>query len=456
MQSELQLDPDPANETAIVTFSNDQRGQKRRRSETQHNNNQNTVPMLQFNVNNQSSSADMDTDTDVPPVQPQPSIRFKSSTPTAAASEHCTASTLVQTAIKLSIENYICDTVLRYGRARVELYNRQVALRSLNNHFTNNTLPKDLCFNVQTGNPYKKTVANRDALMAQEQAILHEAKLKILQQRIESAKAEVARLEDHCQLFKDIKRFQQLFVEEFPEKSLLTQVNQQDCADLYLFHLAEKTKNMDSYCRRKEDNYQKTLLKKQKTTPLTETVNEQDFRNNLQDIVYQNILAFANKYAAKKPDEKKRESSTRGKTDTPKPQKQQTKPVRNPNLNPNLKRTNPVRNPNPKRSKPVSNPNSKKKTPVPLPPEHPKQRSETRSSRQQSSDSRQPARSYASVLSSSKPDRRSYHDNNGYRQHPRFVYDEDDDGWFKVPSKRRIPKNVSSKDSRDVPKRRHI
>ena len=31
--------------------------------------------------------------------------------------------------------------------------------------------------------------------------------------------------------------------------------------------------------------------------------------------------------------------------------------------------------------------------------------------------------------------------------------EEDGDGWIKVPSKRHVPKNVSSKDPRDVPKR---
>ena len=426
-------EPDPPFETSVASLSIEQPGHKRRRGEISNDNSSNEVPIVLPTVNNQSSSDSMETDINPPAAQSQPDIRITSSATNAAASEPSITSTLVQNAIKLSIENYVCDTVRRYGTARLELYNRQVALRSLKNHSTNNTLPKDLCFNVQTGNPYKKTVPNRDALMAQEQAILHEAKLKILQQRIEAAKAEEQRLRDQCQLFQDVDRYKKAFMEEFPAKSLLAHVNQDDCVALYLFHLAEKSKNMDAYCKRKEDNYLKAVQRKQKTTPLTETVNEQDFQNNLQDVIYQKLMAFANKYASKKSDKNTKQSPKGSKASK---NIQKTESMKKPNVSQKQK-TPSISKPAPK---PVSKPD--------VSPVFKSQRQYPSQSQNQSQQKhRQQSRSYASVLSS------SHRDNRNKRPTSRVVYEEDNDGWIKVPSKKRVPKNVSSKDPRDVPKR---
>lgn len=102
---------DPANETSIALLSIEQPGQKRRRGDINDNNDPNGVQFVLPNINNQSSSSNMDTDIDPPAVLSQPTIRITSSTPTAAASEPTITSTLVQNAIKLSIENYVCDTV---------------------------------------------------------------------------------------------------------------------------------------------------------------------------------------------------------------------------------------------------------------------------------------------------------------------------------------------------------
>lgn len=431
---------DPANETSIALLSIEQPGQKRRRGDINDNNDPNGVQFVLPNINNQSSSSNMDTDIDPPAVLSQPTIRITSSTPTAAASEPTITSTLVQNAIKLSIENYVCDTVRRYGRARLELYSRQVAHRSLLNHLTNNTLPKDLCFNVQTGNPYKKTVPNRDALMAQEQAFLHDAKIKILQQRIEAAKAEEQRLREECSAFQDVAVFKKRFVEEFPAKSLLVHVNQDDCVALYLFHLAEKAKNMDEYCKRKEDSYFKAIQKKQKTTPLTETVNETDFQNNLQDVIYEKIMAFANKYSGKKVDAKSKQPLQNSQQQK---NKEKAKATKKSKVNQHSKKTSPskpvakpVAKPAAKPDVNITKPGFSKSTTKQSYRQHQSQNQSQRNHYQQS-------RSYASVVSSS----------NRRKPPSRVVYEEDDEGWIKVPSKKRVPKNVSSKDPRDVPKR---
>jgi len=441
MESEPFQDPDPANETSIASLSIDLPGNKRRRADNSNDTSQNSVNFVFFNVDFHNSSSNMETDIDPTAVPTPPNIRMSSSSATAAASEPSVTSTLVFNAIKMSIENYTCDTVVRFGRARLELYNRQVALRSLLHHSTNNTLPKDLCFNVQTGNPYKKSVPNRDALVAQEQAILHEAKLKILQQRIEAAKAEEQRLRDECQSFQDVVHFMKVFVDAFPEKQLLVHVNKDDCIALYRFHLAEKSKNMDAYCKRKEDAYLKVLERKQKTTPLTETVNDQQFKEQLNDVIYQNILAFSKKFQQKHSDKAFQTPSVNARSSN------NEKPAST------KKQKNHSREPLPKKSapKPVPKPNV---APVPKQQhtQHRKYQSQSQSQFQsqpqfQYQSQHQPRRSYASVLASSNRDNRST------RPASRIVYQEAaDDGWIKVPLKKRVPKNVSAKDPRDVPK----
>jgi hypothetical protein len=411
----------------------DQPGQKRRRGDINDDNGANDVQFVLPNVNNQSSANNMDTDNDPPAAQTQPTIRISLSSTSAADSGPSMTSTMVQMAIKTAIENYVCDTVRRYGTARLELYSRQVALRNLLNHATNNTLPKDLCFNVQTGNPYKKTVPNRDALMAQEQAILHEAKLKILQQRIETAKTEEQRLQDECKKFQDVAFFKARFIEEFPARSLLANINQDDCVALYLFHLEAKTRNMDKYCEHKEAKYAKSVLKKQKTTPLTETVNEKDFQDNLQDVIYQKIMAFAKKYSNEKSDKHAKQASKNSKSS-----KTTDKTANHVNGSKQQKHSAPK--PTPKQmNKPVSKPVVKPATKQPQRQHQPQNQSQQKN--------RQQSRSYANVVSS------SYRDKRNKQPASRVVYEEDGDGWIKVPSKRHVPKNVSSKDPRDVPKR---
>lgn len=414
----------------------DQPGQKRRRGDINDENGTNDVQFVLPNVNNQSSSSNMDTDNNPPAAQSEPTIRISLSTSSAAATGPSMTSTMVQIAIKTAIENYVCDTVRRYGRARYELYSRQVALRNLLNHATNNTLPKDLCFNVQTGNPYKKTVPNRDALMAQEQAILHEAKLKILQQRIEAAKAEEQRLQDECKKFQDVAFFKACFVEEFPAKSLLSSINQDDCVAFYLFHLEAKTTNMDKYCQHREALYAKSVLKKQKTTPLTETVNEKEFQDNLQDVIYQKILAFANKYSNEKWNKRSKPASKNAKapkttdkstTNGSKQSNQVNKPTSKPVVNKPAKPTKPA-----KPAKPAA--------------KHPRHQHQSQNPPQQKNHPQ--SRSYANVVSPS-----FHQDKRNKQPASRVVYEEDGDGWIKVPSKRHVPKNVSSKDPRDVPKR---
>ncbi len=417
----------------------DQPGQKRRRGDINDDVGTNDVQFVLPNVDNQSSANNMDTDNDPPAARSEPTIRISLGTSSAAATEPSMTSLMVQIAIKTAIENYVCDTVRRYGTARLELYSRQVALRNLLNHATNNTLPKDLCFNVKTGNPYKKTVPNRDALMAQEQAILHEAKLKILHQRIETAKAEEQRLQDECKKFQDVAFFKARFVEEFPAKSLLSNINQDDCVAFYLFHLEAKTTNMDKYCQHKEAIYAKSVLKKQKTTPLTETVNEKEFQDNLQDVIYQKILAFANKYSNEKWNNRSKPASKNAKTtdkstiNGAKQSNQVNKPAAKPIVKPATKPSAKPAAKSPRRQHQPQN--------APQQKHHPPQNAPQQKHQQQS-------RSYANVVSP------SFHRAKRNKQPTsRVVYEEDGEGWIKVPYKRHVPKNVSSKDPRDVPKR---
>jgi hypothetical protein len=109
--------------------------------------------------------------------------------------------TLFKKFLKEAFCVFINKKVLLYGSDRDDLYHRQVAVRTFHTHATKNTLPKDLCFNFQAGNPYKKTVPNRDMLLNEEQQIIQQAKQQILKLRTQTALNEVQRLNEKCESY---------------------------------------------------------------------------------------------------------------------------------------------------------------------------------------------------------------------------------------------------------------
>lgn len=381
----------------------------------------------------------------------QPTIRFSANTTTAssttaaatASTSSTTISGMLQSAVKAAIENYICEIVRRYGLARLELFNRQVALSSLQNHLAKNTLPKDLCFKIETGNPYKKSVPNRDALLEQERSIIHEAKMKILAQRIASATEEVQRYTEKCESFQNIEEFKQSFLAEFPEPRVLGIVNHDDCVQLYSFHLSMKRNNMDAYCKKREERYLNKIQRKQKTTPLTECVNEQQFNDSLQKTIYENIMKFANKYAQKPVANKTGNNNTKPvkKKTASKPivsKQQQNQPQQQHGQQQQHKKQRPQRQQQQQSQQQPQNQSKKTYANV------------VNNSSSAHRKTNTNAANNANVTNSTSSNQSSRNQNKQYRK----VIELDEDGFELVQPKRhqRNGKNDSAKDPRDVPK----
>jgi hypothetical protein len=203
--------------------------------------------------------------------------------------------TLFKKFLKEAFCVFINKKVLLYGSDRNDLYLRQVAVRTFHTHATKNTLPKDLCFNFQAGNPYKKSVPNRDSLLNEEQNIIQQAKQQILQLRTNTANNEVQRLTEKCDSYFNTDSFVHELREDLPDGIPNLDMYLPDAIDTYRLALESKKKNMDEFFARKEESYQRFLSKKQKTTPLTSTLNEQQFKSSLVDVLKQYVMQATKK-----------------------------------------------------------------------------------------------------------------------------------------------------------------
>ena len=230
-------------------------------------------------------------------IEAEPTIRFNSANSSSNASP--ISDPLIFEAIVTALKNFIESKVKEYGAIRFEMYKRSASIRNLQRHQANSTFPKDLCWKTESGNPYKKTVTNRDQLLANEQVMILDVKKQILNTRLAVAKEDLEKISATCLPFFDVRTVMTSFVEEFPDKSLLKKVNTEDCINLYNYQLQRKRTHMDEYCKKREEQYAHAMSQKQKKTPLTQTVNERQFREALDDHIYKRIVDFGNKYAPK-------------------------------------------------------------------------------------------------------------------------------------------------------------
>ncbi len=285
MESTSIQDLASANENRLTLFDSDSLLGKRLRldgSQVGSDNASNFTTSAQLLRDNNR----MDTDDNQPNHGNSSSNAASASTTTASASTVDNGEdSLLRKILLEAFKVFIDKKVLSYGSDCDELYNRQVAVRTLHNHASNNTLPKDLCFNVQTGNPYKKTVSNRDELLKREQQILQDAKLQILSLRQEVAKQEVSRLQAKCQEYFNVDAIMHELCQELSAGIQLTASHLADARASYSFAINQKRVNMETLVAKKEAVYQRSLQRKQKTTPLTATLNEQQFKTSMVDFL---------------------------------------------------------------------------------------------------------------------------------------------------------------------------
>ena len=271
MDSDPNQHPPPANELQLV---DDSRNPKRQRIDNQF--------MLTTNLNRDTGPImDLDDDPNSLSTATASATAAHPTTPGPATAEEALHSKLLKDIFQVIINK----RVNKYGSDRYEHYNRQVALRSLSNHATKNTFPKDLCFTVQTGNPYKKSTPNRDALLQEEQNILMDAKKRILHQRIHTAESDLQRLATTCEQYFYLDIIVNDFKDEFKDAIVLTDAQCSELKNAYNLCLINKRTNMDNLFKRKEEQYQKHIAKKQKTTPISATLNEQQFKSSLIDLM---------------------------------------------------------------------------------------------------------------------------------------------------------------------------
>lgn len=281
----------PASEMEDTFMPSDSSPRKRVRSETAEDFSRNAT-----SNHGTFAQTSMDIDTNNPNQdQRQPPS-------TTASSDNSTADqSLYMQYLKDTFAAVINARVKKYGSDRVELYKRQVALRSLRNHATKNTFPKDLCFSIQTGNPYKKTNPERDTLMQQEQTILLQAKQSILQQRIKVAEDEIQRYDQLCMSYHpdNNNTIVQEFHNTFNNQIILTEEQTMELTSAYRVNFIQKQTNMDLLHAKKEALYKKHLEKQQKTTPISATLNEQQFKSSIIDMM-KSFLDANNKKVSKK------------------------------------------------------------------------------------------------------------------------------------------------------------
>jgi hypothetical protein len=309
MESTSIQDLAPANENRLTLFDSDSLLGKRSRldgSQAASNNASNFTPSAQLLRDNNR----MDTD-DNQQINGNSSSNAASASTTTAATVTTDNSedSLLKKILLEAFKVFIDKKVLSYGSDCDELYNRQVAVRTLHNHAANNTLPKDLCFNVQTGNPYKKTVSNRDELLKREQQILQDAKLQILTIRQEVAKQEVIRLQAKCQEYFNVDAIMEELRQELSSGIQLNASHLSDARASYCFAINQKRVNMESLVAKKEASYQRSLQRKQKTTPLTATLNEHQFKTSMVDFLQGYINKHKPVFNKSLPSEKKSATS---------------------------------------------------------------------------------------------------------------------------------------------------
>lgn len=439
----------PASEMEVTFIPSDSSPRKRVRSETAEDISRNAT-------SNHGTFAQitMDIDTNNPNQDQRQ--------PPAASSDNSTADqSLYMQYLKDTFAAVINARVKKYGSDRVELYKRQVALRSLRNHATKNTFPKDLCFSIQTGNPYKKTNPERDTLMQQEQAILLQAKQSILQQRIKVAENEIQRYEQLCLTYhpdNNNTTIVEEFHRTFNNQIILTEEQKVELTSAYRVNFIQKQTNMDLLHAKKEELYKKHLEKQQKTTPISATLNEQQFKSSIIDMM-KSFLDANNKKASLKSNS----------SNSSKPQRKQQAPLSN-------------------NTKKQQLPAAKKKTTYPSSSNNDKQNAKTTHGRKDDNNNnasspsfrntkignnstftRKPTTNQPTSMLSNNLNRDTYANKVKSQQHREVkiihLNDDDtidnDDGFTIVKrgknkkQQSNQPKNVSASDPRNVPKRRN-
>ncbi len=229
------------------------------------------------------------------PVEPQSSLRTNSTSTANANDTGFTASqrplsqdeTLVKKFLKDAFMIFINNKVLQYGKARETLYHRQSMKRILEKHATNNTFPRDIDIVTKTGNPYAKDVEKRDEHLDFELKLMLKVKQDRLAHRLEVASSEIDRWTMICASFSD----QSIFIKELRDDIPCTLKEEDigEAVEAYKFALATKQRNMDQLHQKKDFKYQQHLQRKQKTTPVTASVNEQQFKKSLVDLLKEYI-----------------------------------------------------------------------------------------------------------------------------------------------------------------------